>query len=119
MLEVEGSEELNEVVLHPYPNKNYSIVVAGETKLCLGIECANRTSARCLILFVKTEKGIHELDWLYFSPSRNERDRRVKPFWWSSFDNHRGQTREDVKERLKALGFNPDIVDRVYPPESR
>ena len=66
MLEVEGSEELNEVVLRPYPNKNYSVVLVGETKLCLGIECENRTNAGGLVLFVRTEEGIHELEWLYF-----------------------------------------------------
>jgi hypothetical protein len=73
--------------------------------------------AQHIIPFAETKTGVTPIYTLFFDRFANENDKRHRPFWWMTYRERRGQRRNDVKQHLSNLGFDPSIVDRVFLPK--
>jgi hypothetical protein len=123
MKEVVSKEQLNEVVLDPWRSKRALLVVCEDTKMFLGIEYYPSTGtqhedANALVIFSKTPNcpmSIHEWERIEFYPatSKFEDETDTRPF--VRLPGRRTMTRTEVMTYLQNLGFNPKIIDRIFP----
>lgn len=102
--------------MHPYPNKQIAVAIAGTARLLLGVELYD-AGAKNIVLFAESQADLEPIDTLFFNEFSNEKDKRHRPFWWNNYKERCGQRRDDVKRHLSNLGFDPSIVDQVFPPK--
>lgn len=89
------------------------LILASARLKVLSLEASGSQGEEILVIFMDTGTG---------EPSRfvridYEPGDLKHPFIWTSwFCESFAYTRSSVKERLRQLGFNPSVVDEVFPP---
>jgi hypothetical protein len=129
MLELKGAAKLKKLILHPFEDKAVTIVTLDETKLSLGMEMDRHGSKR-LVIFTNTKQGLSAVDTIYFNTYPHTGQRKGKGKHnraFSGFDERRGfserkrfaidqdESREAMKDKLALLGFDPGVVDKIWP----
>jgi hypothetical protein len=90
------------------------VVEVGIRRIGIGLEL-EREKTRDLVIFLVApnfEYKILQLDKLSIDVPKSLKDWN---FWWTNFKAGETQSREEVRDRLRSLTFNPAIVDNIYP----
>jgi len=124
MLRLKGASKLKALILHPFKSKAVTIVTLSETRLCLGMEVDGKGKKR-LVIFTHSKQGFVTVGTIYYNlyyPST--RCCKGNPLCYDEirgisergrFDEDQTETREELKERLSSLGFDPNAVDTIWP----
>ena len=126
MLKLKGASKLKSLILHPFKDKTVTIITLDEIKLSLGMESGRRGNKR-LVIFANTNHGFVTVGTIYFNTyPRNGQHKGNTVF--TEFDERRGTSerqrfdveqdvsREEIKEKISYLGFDPNTIDKIWPP---
>jgi hypothetical protein len=107
--EVVVDEKLTPVVQLAPNGSNNILVTVDRSQIWLGVEPNPQGGMKKLQVFTKDGDKTISIDELYFRSYGRD------AFWWSEYAHSRVQTRSQVKARLNELGFDPAIIDRLFP----
>jgi hypothetical protein len=115
-------ENCERMILQPYERKDMvwvclaSVKQSGRKEIHIGLEDYPGKQIPSLIVYSTQKSKVRQLGELHFYPWWNSEN----PFGWinSKFlglPTMQPQRRDEIKLYLQSLGFDPKIIDRVFP----